>query len=186
MRALYDWFGLNTRLFEAINGYHTPALDGLVLTASTLGHPNLFPFYIAAALWISWRMPTTLALRNVLTFALGYLLTSIVLVPVLKRAFDFPRPITALGASHVVLVGDPDRIHSFPSGHAAFAALFAASLMPGAPRSARLALATFAVLVCISRVSSGAHFPADVMTGALLALGVVALLRATLPGDIKR
>ena len=42
-----------------------------MLTASALGHPNRYPFYLAIALWCSWRWPARLAPRNVVVFAVS-------------------------------------------------------------------------------------------------------------------
>lgn len=179
-QALYDWWGLNITLFERINGLHWAPFDTLMLVVTTLGHPNMYPFYLAAALWQAWRRPVGLVLRNVATFAIAYPLVSMIAVPLLKRALDFPRPIEALGANAVTVIGSSDAAYSFPSGHSAFAVLLAASMMPGASRGVRLILGGFAALVCISRISLGAHFPADVVGGALLAAGGVILARLTL------
>ena len=70
-----------------------------------------------------------------------------------------------------------DLNHSFPSGHAAFAVLMAASLMPRIASGAQLALIVFAALACVSRIWVGAHYPADVLAGALIALVIVSLVR---------
>ncbi len=185
-QALYDWWGFNVTLFEHINGFHWPAFDNLMLVVTTLGHPNLYPFYLAAALWRAWRRPGGAPLRNVLTLTIAYPLVSVLAVPALKGWMDFPRPLSALGTDAVVVIGTADPAHSFPSGHAAFAALLAASLMPGASTGARILLSAFAVLVCLSRISVGAHFPADVVGGALLAIGAAAIVRRVLPIDTPR
>jgi len=103
-----------------------------------------------------------------------------VLVPWLKATFDFPRPLTVLGTQAVTILGNPDPIHSFPSGHSAFATLMAASLAGGLPMRGKLALSAFAVLVCVSRIVVGAHFPADVVAGAAISLLVVWCLRLML------
>jgi len=177
----YDWSGLNAQLFRLVNGWHAPWLDATMIAATALGHPSLYPIYVAIALLWSRARPASVPPSNVAVFAVGYVLTSVLAVPALKRVFDFPRPVQALGEAAVTLVGRPDAIHAFPSGHAAFAVLMAASLGPGATRPVRWALITFALLVCASRVSVGAHFPADVLAGALLALAIAALVRALVP-----
>jgi len=178
--AWYDWYGLNVHLFRLANGWHAPWLDATMIAVTALGHPSLYPFHIAIALLWSRARPASLPPGNIAVFAVGYVLTSVLIVPVLKRAFDFPRPVKALGEAAVTLVGRSDELHAFPSGHAAFAVLMAASLAPGATRPVRWALVAFAMLVCVSRVSVGAHFPADVVAGALLALAIAALVRALL------
>lgn len=178
---LYGWGGLNEAMFLLVNRHHGPTLDSIALAITALGHPKLYPFYLAIALsWSAWR-PASLPLRNVATFAIGYVVLSMVLVPVLKGMLDFPRPLAVLGEHVVTIVGKPDAAHSFPSGHAAFAVLVAASLAPGIARAAQIALAIFALLVCVSRLSTGAHFPADVLVGALLAIAVAAAVRRYVP-----
>lgn len=167
---LYDWLGFNKSLFLLINHIHAPLLDQAMLLASWLGDPSLFPCYMTAALLLTWRQPSILPLQNVLVFSMSYLLTSALLVPTLKALLDFPRPITVLGEQAVIVLGNPDGHHSFPSGHAAFAVLLALSLSPGIFRGGQLALVIFALLVCLSRISLGAHFPADILGGAAISI----------------
>lgn len=177
---LYDWFGLNQGLFLLLNGMHAPLLDPFMLLCTRLGHPSLYPFYLAIAVLIAWRQPNVLPQRNVVTFALSFPVVSIIIVPALKEALDFPRPLTVFGEKAVTVLGDAEWHHSLPSGHAAFSVLLAASLMPGLPAGGRWTLMIFASLVCVSRLVVGAHFPADVMAGAAIALIVVWTIRAFL------
>ena len=62
-------------------------------------------------------------------------------------------------------------VMSFPSGHAAAAAAFAAALAWRYPDGAR-AFAVVALLAAVQRVSSSAHYPSDIAFGA--AIGLVA------------
>ena len=178
--AVYDWFGFNRGLFLFVNGIRAPLIDSLMVGISWLGHPRMFPYYIASMLVLAWRTPASMPLRNVVTFAASYALTSALIIPVMKAAFDLPRPAEVLGDQVIAVLGDPGAGHAFPSGHSAFAVLTACSLMPGATRGARTALAIVAALVCLSRVSVGAHFPADVVAGAAIAAAVVTCVRLAL------
>jgi len=176
----YDWFGINRYLFILINKIHTPVLDQFMLLVTSLGHPRLYPFYIASALLIMWVKPSVMPQRNVVVFSVSYVVTSIFFVPFLKTSLDFPRPLAVLGANNVTILGNPDVMHSFPSGHSAFVILMAASLAPGIPRTGKVALIVFTLLVCLSRVMVGAHFPADVAGSLLLALAVVFSVRSVI------
>lgn len=176
--SAYELFGLNTSIFLLINQFHAPVFDEVMLAVSGLSHPVLYAFYIAVALTLTLRKPDLLPLRNVVVFAISYVLTSLVVVPALKTTLDFPRPVSVLGKHAVTILGNPDVLQSFPSGHSAFAVIVAASLSPGMPRLGRMGLWSFAVLVCLSRISVGAHFPADVIAGAGIAIFVVFGVRA--------
>ena len=173
----YDWFGLNEDLFLVINHAHTALLDQCMLFITWLGHPQLFPIYIVFLLLLSWYKPDITFRRNITVFAVSYFLVSVIIIPLIKSTLNMPRPYFILGEQLVNIVGCPDTIQSFPSGHAAFAVLTAASLALDMPRILKITLVLLAVLVCVSRVYVGAHFPADVLGGALLSLLTVFAVR---------
>lgn len=69
---------------------------------------------------------------------------------------------------------------SFPSGHATTAFAAAVVLALWYPRGAGVFVGS-AVLVGLSRVMLGAHFPSDVLAGALLGSGVALVVHAYVP-----
>ncbi|MET9324180.1 phosphatase PAP2 family protein [Streptomyces sp. NPDC003038] len=66
---------------------------------------------------------------------------------------------------------------SFPSGHTAAAVAFTAAVAPTWPW-AGAACAVPTALVAIERVHSGAHYPSDVVAGAVIGAAAAALVRA--------
>ncbi len=184
----YDWGGGNAWLFHAINDIRFSLLDNFMLLGTALGDHKLFTFYLAAltlaALVVTsksnldaeaYRVQVTRWMSVIAVFSIAYLLDGM-LLGYLKPLLDFPRPPLALAPGTVNVVGVPEYHHSLPSGHSSFAMLVAASLWPILSRKWRMAAACFVAWVGISRVSLGAHFPADVLAGFLSSLGVVVLV----------
>jgi membrane-associated phospholipid phosphatase len=171
VHQLYDWFGANVALFHLINSLHTVWWDRVMLGMTWLGDHERYPYYMAMVLMVAYLRPHWLQARSVAVFGIAYACTAVAVL-VLKPQVNFPRPLLVLG-KEVILVGRPEYHHSFPSGHATFSVLLAAALSPGVGQQAKWALWAFAALVCVSRVSLGVHFPADVLAGASLALVTV-------------
>ncbi|SRR6266566_4370627 len=181
---LYDWFGANVWLFYAANGWHNDALDAAMRLGTTLGDHERFPLYLAVLACIGYTRLARGAdpqrwLGVLAVFATAYLLDGWI-VGGLKHALDFPRPLAALPPASVYVVGEAEYRYSLPSGHAVFAVTCAASLWPLWSRTGRTLAVLFVLWVGASRVSVGAHFPADVVAGLLLGLGVVLPLRLAL------
>jgi len=112
-------------------------------------------------------------------FSVAYLVDGAVL-GWLKPLLDFPRPPLALPSGSFFVVGEAEFHHSLPSGHSSFAMLVAASLWPALKHWGRIGGTCFVLWVGLSRISLGAHFPADVVAGFLSSFVVVILVRWTI------
>ena len=124
---------------------------------------------------VRYKVQVTRRMSVIAVFSLAYSLDGL-LLSVLKPYFDFPRPPLALPSGTVNIVGIPEYHYSLPSGHSSFAMLITASLWPVLNSKWRVAGTLFVLWVGISRISLGAHFPADVMAGFLSSLAVVLLV----------
>lgn len=184
----YDWGGANAWLFHAVNDIRFGWLDNVMLLGTGLGDHSLFPFYLGLLTLFAlvvvnrpvqdhahYRAQVTRWMAVIAVFGLAYLLDGL-LLGVLKPLLDFPRPPLALPPDTVHVIGIPELHHSLPSGHSSFAMLVTASLWPVLNRRWRVAGALFVLWVGISRISLGAHFPADVLAGFLSSLVVVLLV----------
>jgi len=105
----------------------------------------------------------------------GGLLGAILMVVILrlfKGLLPLPRPLAVLPQEMVTVIGPGHRRSAFPSGHTATMALFAGVWALSTSRRAFSWLALgLAILVGLSRMAVGVHWPSDVLGG--LALGWV-------------
>ncbi|MEU0009261.1 phosphatase PAP2 family protein [Streptomyces sp. NPDC006314] len=93
---------------------------------------------------------------------------------VCKQVTDRPRP-PEEWIPHDEVHDRPES-SSFPSGHTAAAAAFTAAVAAHWP-AAGVVCTVPATLVALERVQSGAHYPSDVVTGALVGVGSAWLIR---------
>ncbi len=155
--------GLDTRLFLAVNGWRGLP-DGVweTLSVAGLGLTALVTCTIDAR-----RHPRVVATLPWM-FAVGGGLTHVV-----KHAMPLPRPASVLAAADLHVVGPKLFLRSMPSGHAMTASAMVCILfLAGGPFWRRpWVLAGGAALVAaigVSRLVSGAHWPADVAAGTVL------------------
>jgi membrane-associated phospholipid phosphatase len=103
------------------------------------------------------------------------------IVQTIKYVFPMPRPAAILGAEHLSLIDTPPLVaSSMPSGHALAAISCGFVLMlllqiRGFRKSYLFAVGVASVVAAWSRVAVGAHWPADVIAGAGLAVLVLVL-----------
>ncbi len=121
------------------------------------------PFFLLLLPLIYWNIDRRIGAR------LGILLiSSVVLNDLLKVAFALPRPFWTTGIGQ--LAPSPETSFGFPSGHAqSTAALWTfVALQTRRPRLWVPIAVVLLVLVALSRLYLGAHYPLDVIGGALI------------------
>lgn len=160
--AIASW---DATVFRLINtGLAARWLDPVMLAITCLGL-GLVQAAVGLGVVIAGAAKKRIDLRRMGYAALVAYAGSGLLSSLLKGLGDRPRPLLVMFDARAV--GKPLWIHSFPSGHAttAFAAAFVwAALMP----KFRWVFFVLAVLVAVSRVYLGVHFPFDVTYGAIL------------------
>lgn len=148
--------GWGYEVIEALQRGRTPAFDGLAGVLSFLGDE---PFYLILIPVLYWGVDRALALRLTVL-----LMVSTWVNGALKGLLDLPRP-------------SPDRVDvlvhydsgGVPSGHAQNALVVWGFLVSRRPVPMGLAAAALLVmLISMSRIYLGVHFPHDLVAGWLL------------------
>jgi membrane-associated phospholipid phosphatase len=162
-RALFFWIN---------RGWHHPWLNDFFWAMTWLGVGWVQVLFALAVLALARRYGDRLwasLYRSAFVSLLLAWLMSGVLAQVLKRVWDRPRPSNLAGA----IVAADERIFSksFPSGHSCTTAAMAMVLTivfwkryPGVVLGAWVVT----LLVMLSRVYRGVHYPSDVVAGALI------------------
>jgi undecaprenyl-diphosphatase len=184
--VLFSWLGreiltgvtpvLDDRLRGAVHSWSSPGLTKVMIAASRYGGPAwLAPIGVVlsvAFLIRGWRRGALLVIVSMAGAGLLDTLLKLTFARVRPVAFfDYPLPVS----------------HSFPSGHAFFSASFfggLAVLLSGRVRSQPLRGLIWLVaiglilLIGVSRIYLGVHYPSDVLAGyaaAIIWVAAVAL-----------
>lgn len=168
--VLYGPQSLNHQLFMAINHAHSSLLDPVMEALIYLGGSRIVYLYVAILLCVSLVRRKALPLRYVWIYCLATAI-GIGLDEWLKELFRVPRPPLAIGLDQVRVLGEVKLKNSLPSGHALFAFVSAVTLSWRRGPAWKVPLYSFAILTAYSRVYVGAHYPLDVLAGAMLGSG---------------
>ena len=152
-------------VFQWLRAHHFPLLDSIMAGLSDIARGGAIWIVLAFLIACLHKSRWPAVVHVLLALTLAHVITNAVAKPYFNRQ----RPFETYTDARVY--GYKPTTPSFPSGHAATAIAGAAALTRLAPE-ARSIFWIFAVLVAFSRVYLGVHYPADVIAGALLGLGI--------------
>jgi len=154
---------IDIKIFEYINGNHSiPGLDTLMLVIS---NDRLWVVVSVICIGYGFIRGWTDFVYKVTSIIITISLTDLAAYRILKPYFARPRPCYAFPDLVQLVPGGCGSPYGFPSNHASNAAAVAvAVLLLAGPRIARWFFA-LALIVGISRVYLGVHYPGDVLAG---------------------
>lgn len=168
LMLLLWWFDGNCPVFLFFNALSDYTGEAFWANVTAMGEP---PVVFSLALLLAGRHP-----RAVWTLVLAALFAGVT-VHGLKEWLDVARPPAVLHAGEIHIIGAALGAVSFPSVHTTATFLLAgvvATQVRGRP-AWRFAFTAGAVLIGISRMAVGIHWPMDVLVGALIGWCSVAL-----------
>jgi len=157
------WLLWGTRVIQSVQAWGNPVLDAVFKTITFLGDEK---FALLIVPFLYWALDKALALRmSFLYLGSAYVNT------VLKAAFAVPRP-----SPSAVRVITPTEGYAFPSGHAQTTTTVWGYLAAQVRKRWFWAVtAVLIVLVGLSRVYLGVHYPQDVIVGTVIGLALIAI-----------
>jgi membrane-associated phospholipid phosphatase len=155
---------LDVWVFAALNlrGYHSRWIDRAMWATTQIGSAGFAAvFAVGLYVWGNRQFAIELALGT---------LTLWLLVELIKAFTDRERPFNLLRETRVIGWHEPGL--SFPSGHTAQTCFVAALCISHFQLSLGIATGLYgiAALVAFTRIYVGAHYPRDVIAGAILGL----------------
>ncbi|MBP2623400.1 phosphatase PAP2 family protein [Streptococcus oricebi] len=161
---------LDSQIQTAIRGDLPAVLTTLMKFITSFINPQILPIWVLLLAGIFWFKKW----RSESLFLLGNLALAGLLVLFIKNIYQRPRP----AIIHLVV----EKGYSFPSSHALAATLLIGSLIIisrqrlGKNRLSYLVqalLASFILLLLLSRVYLGVHYPTDVLAGLILGFALL-------------
>lgn len=165
--SLENIFALDAIWLHIVQSLQNPALDIVMQVITFFGDPIPW-FLIAAYLYWDEREHDSLFLMNLIALSA---FVSDSLKAIVQRA----RPaesefIIKKGLLQDILEKNYNYSYSFPSGHATLAGAISSYGLHLGHKLAKFGLILMFILVIISRVYLGMHFPSDVIVGALFGI----------------
>jgi undecaprenyl-diphosphatase len=171
---LYELFygkeSINHNLFMFLNHISHPMLDIFMSAFTFLGSSKMFLIYFPILLILSFINRNLIPRKYLIAYLFATFL-SLLAEWSLKHLFDIPRPASAIGIENIRAIGQIKMDnYSLPSGHTTFAFMSVFVLSYGRNIYWKIPLFLFAFFVAYSRIYVGAHYPVDVVAGAIIGI----------------
>jgi undecaprenyl-diphosphatase len=147
------------------NSFRNPILNPIMVFITHLGDAGLL-WTALTLLMLGFRKTRKVGVASMISMVIGLIVVNIVLKNWVARV----RPYELIEGLNLMIGKQHD--FSFPSGHATNSLACAWVLFRQTPRKYGVPALAVAILICLSRLYVGIHYPTDVLGGA--AIGICA------------
>lgn len=140
----------------------------VVKVITHLGDKGIFWIVVALAL-LAFRKTRRLGVLCAVSMVIGLVITNVILKNWVARI----RPYELIQNLELIVGKETD--FSFPSGHTTNSLACAWVLFRRAPKKWGVAALVLAILISLSRLYVGVHYPTDVLAGAVIGIGSACL-----------
>jgi membrane-associated phospholipid phosphatase len=155
-------FGMNSPLFLSINDLSSYTGTWIWANLTIFGDTLVF---------VVLFLPLVRKIPQIIYAMLIALIVSTLLVQIPKHLFDIPRPTGIFEKESITVIGPAYKYNAFPSGHAAtIFCLYILLLQFVRSQIMRSILLLTTVILALSRIVVGIHWPLDVTAGAAIGI----------------
>lgn len=170
---------IDQQLFRKLNGYRTSFLDNVIpITEKTI---TLSSIVVPTALFTSSKLNENYYDENSSALLVASNLSNFAVTFTMKQIFKRKRPLSSMDSIYFdKRFFEQNDNYSFPSGHASTSFNTATLLTLRYPDNPVLITGFYlrALAVSFGRIYIGAHYPGDVITGALVGTGTAILVHS--------
>lgn len=138
-------------------------LNPIVIFISNLGNAGWF-WLVLLALLVCIPMYRKTGMTGLIAVLIGFIITNVFVKNLAARI----RPYEVVEGLR--FIGTKPHDFSFPSGHSTCSVAASAVLLAKLPKKAGIPLFVLGILICLSRLYVGVHYPTDVLAGAAIGL----------------
>ena len=182
----------NISIFEFFNHlFGKPIFDNVMITAHYIADPHLLYYHfifiaILGSLMLFRVKKDHQQLKDLMIDGVSASITfifslfSLILVFIFKNYVEAMRPFCSLEDSYNLTIITKNLIctQSFPSGHTTLTTIFIVSFWPIFNKYFKIISILMAIIIFITRMSSGAHYPVDIIGALAIALPLSLYIRA--------
>lgn len=138
-------------------------LNSIVIFISNLGNAGWF-WLVLLALLVCIPMYRKTGMTGLIAVLIGFIITNVFVKNLAARI----RPYEVVEGLR--FIGTKPHDFSFPSGHSTCSVAASIVLLAKLPKKAGIPLFVLGILICLSRLYVGVHYPTDVLAGAAIGL----------------